>query len=149
MNDKKEIKGRKANAEKGVADVKTTRSVKKSTVAKGNNSSLQQVEKKDKIKTQKKEVVSRIKKHEDVKVVLEKASVKKIHKEIDKATKNLVTEKKIKVQQIISGAGRIKSQIQTLIGLGLNRMHKISALEDTPSVRGMINKVKHLVKIID
>jgi large subunit ribosomal protein L30 len=37
---------------------------------------------------------------------------------------------------------------KTLIGLGLTRVGKISELEDTPSVRGMVNKVSHLVKII-
>jgi large subunit ribosomal protein L30 len=35
-----------------------------------------------------------------------------------------------------------------LIGLGLNKMHRTRELEDTPSVRGMINKVKHLVKVV-
>ncbi|MDC0074218.1 50S ribosomal protein L30 [Alphaproteobacteria bacterium] len=54
---------------------------------------------------------------------------------------------KIRVKQIKSPIGRPKDQKQTLIGLGLNKMHKVSELEDTPSVRGMINKVKHLVEI--
>ena len=54
---------------------------------------------------------------------------------------------KIKVKQIKSPIGRPKDQKQTLIGLGLNKMHKVSELEDTPSVRGMINKVKHLVEV--
>jgi large subunit ribosomal protein L30 len=36
-----------------------------------------------------------------------------------------------------------------LIGLGLNKMHKVRELEDTPEVRGMINKVKHLVEVVD
>ncbi len=40
-------------------------------------------------------------------------------------------------------------QRQTLIGLGLNKMHKTRELEDTPSVRGMVNAVPHLVKIIE
>nr|MDJ0823568.1 50S ribosomal protein L30 [Paracoccaceae bacterium] len=40
-------------------------------------------------------------------------------------------------------------QRQTLIGLGLNKMHKTRELEDTPSVRGMINKIPHLVEIVE
>ena len=40
-------------------------------------------------------------------------------------------------------------QRQTLIGLGLNKMHKTSELEDTPSVRGMIRKIPHLVEIVE
>ena len=59
------------------------------------------------------------------------------------------TGKIVRVTQIMSGAGREKNQIQTLIGLGLNKMHKTRELEDTPSVRGMINTVKHLVKVED
>jgi len=55
----------------------------------------------------------------------------------------------VTVTQIMSGAGREAWQRQTLIGLGLNKMHKTRTLEDTPSVRGMINAVKHLVKVVD
>ncbi|MDP7142024.1 MAG: 50S ribosomal protein L30 [Alphaproteobacteria bacterium] len=51
--------------------------------------------------------------------------------------------------QIGSPAGRKAWQRKTLIGLGLNKMHKTRELEDTPSVRGMINKVSHLVKVED
>jgi len=54
---------------------------------------------------------------------------------------------KIKIVQIGSAIGRKYDQEQTLIGLGLNKMHRNSVLEDTPSVRGMIKKVQHLVKI--
>ena len=53
---------------------------------------------------------------------------------------------KVKVVQIGSPIGRKKDQMQTLIGLGLNKMHKVSVLNDTDSVRGMITKVQHLVK---
>ena len=42
-----------------------------------------------------------------------------------------------------------RSSAQTLIGLGLNKMHKTRELEDTPSVRGMVNKIPHLVEIIE
>ena len=53
----------------------------------------------------------------------------------------------VTVTQIMSAAGREAWQRQTLIGLGLNKMHKTRTLEDTPAVRGMINAVKHLVKV--
>ena len=53
----------------------------------------------------------------------------------------------VTVTQIKSPIGRPKDQRQTLIGLGLNKMHRTRELEDTPSVRGMINKVAHLVRV--
>jgi large subunit ribosomal protein L30 len=46
-----------------------------------------------------------------------------------------------------SAAGRYKAQRATLIGLGLNKIRRSSTLEDTPAVRGMINAVKHLVRV--
>ena len=52
----------------------------------------------------------------------------------------------IKVVQVVSPIGRRLDRKQTLIGLGLNKMHKERVLEDTNSIRGMINKVRHLVK---
>tara|TARA_B100000029_G_C16863052_1_gene700095 strand:+ start:68 stop:259 length:192 start_codon:yes stop_codon:yes gene_type:complete len=55
----------------------------------------------------------------------------------------------IKVKQIGSPIRKPASQRATLIGLGLNKMHKVRNLEDTPSIRGMINKVSHLVEIIE
>ena len=58
-------------------------------------------------------------------------------------------KKTITVKQIGSKLGRQKDQEATLIGLGLNKMHRVSTLEDTPSVRGMINKVKHLVQVVE
>ena len=57
--------------------------------------------------------------------------------------------KTIVVKQIGSPIRRPEKQRQILIGLGLNRMHKTRELEDTPSVRGMVNKIPHLVKIIE
>jgi large subunit ribosomal protein L30 len=57
--------------------------------------------------------------------------------------------KTIVVKQIGSGARRPQDQRATLVGLGLNKMHKTRELEDTPSVRGMVNKIPHLVKIIE
>ena len=53
----------------------------------------------------------------------------------------------IKVTQIGSPIRRTKDQRATLVGLGLNKMHRTSELEDTPSVRGMIQKVRHMVKV--
>ena len=55
----------------------------------------------------------------------------------------------IKVTQTGSPIGRPKDQRATLVGLGLNKMHRTRELEDTPSVRGMIDKVKHLVRVED
>lgn len=63
-----------------------------------------------------------------------------------KATKK-AAGKTLKVTQIGSPIGRQAYQRATLIGLGLNKMHKTSELEDTPSVRGMIRKVHHLVNV--
>jgi len=62
-----------------------------------------------------------------------------------------MAEKKttLKVTQIGSPIGRRDDQRATLIGLGLNKMHRTRELEDTPAVRGMINKVHHLVRIED
>ena len=61
---------------------------------------------------------------------------------------NDMSKKNIKIKLIKSGIGRKADQKKTLIGLGLNRVGKIRELEDTLSVRGMVNKVSHLVKII-
>jgi large subunit ribosomal protein L30 len=55
--------------------------------------------------------------------------------------------KKIKITQTGSPIGRTDDQRATLVGLGLNKRHRSSILEDTPSVRGMINKVRHMVRI--
>ena len=54
---------------------------------------------------------------------------------------------KLIVKQVKSAIGRQGSQRKTLIGLGLNKINKERELEDTPSIRGMIEKVKHLVVI--
>ena len=55
--------------------------------------------------------------------------------------------KTVRVTQTRSAIGRLRSQRQTLIGLGLNKIGRTRELEDTPAVRGMINKVKHLVRV--
>jgi len=56
-------------------------------------------------------------------------------------------KKTIRVTQVGSPIRRPRDQRATLIGLGLNKMHRTRELEDTPSVRGMIDKVKHLVRV--
>ena len=60
-----------------------------------------------------------------------------------------MAKKTVTVEQIGSPLRRPADQRSTLIGLGLNKMHRRRTLEDTPSVRGMIAKVSHLVKVID
>ncbi|WP_439121551.1 50S ribosomal protein L30 [Marivita sp.] len=57
--------------------------------------------------------------------------------------------KTIVVKQIGSPIRRPAIQRQTLIGLGLNKMHKTRELEDTPAIRGMVRKVSHMVEIIE
>lgn len=72
-------------------------------------------------------------------------------KEVKKpaAKKKKAAAKTVTVKQIGSPIGRTKDQLATLKGLGLNKMHRERTLEDTPAVRGMINKISHLVQIID
>ena len=53
---------------------------------------------------------------------------------------------RVRVTQIGSPIGRPARQRATLVGLGLNKMHKSRVLEDTPAVRGMIEKIPHLVR---
>ena len=60
-----------------------------------------------------------------------------------------MAERTVTVTQIRSPIGRRRDQRQTLIGLGLNKMHRSRELEDTPSVRGMIDKVRHLLRVED
>ena len=56
---------------------------------------------------------------------------------------------KITLKQIKSPIRRPSAQRKVLIGLGLNKMNKVSELIDTPDIRGMINKIPHLVQIIE
>jgi large subunit ribosomal protein L30 len=55
--------------------------------------------------------------------------------------------KRVRITQIGSPIGRRKDQRETLVGLGLNKLHRSRELVDTPSVRGMIDKVKHLLRV--
>ena len=57
--------------------------------------------------------------------------------------------KTLTVEQIGSPIRRPADQRATLIGLGLNKLHRKSTLEDTSSVRGMVAKVAHLVRVVD
>ena len=59
------------------------------------------------------------------------------------------SEGKVTVRQTGSPIRRAKDQRATLVGLGLNRPGRVSTLEDTPSVRGMIAKVAHMVEIVE
>ncbi|WP_428409442.1 50S ribosomal protein L30 [Hyphococcus sp.] len=60
-----------------------------------------------------------------------------------------MAKKMLKVRQTGSPARRPQDQRATLIGLGLNKIGRERELEDTPSVRGMISKVSHLVEIVE
>ena len=59
----------------------------------------------------------------------------------------MASDKKIKITQTGSPIGRTDDQRATLVGLGLNKRHRSRELVDTPEVRGMINKVRHLVVV--
>lgn len=58
-------------------------------------------------------------------------------------------KKTIIIEQYASPARRPEDQLATLKGLGLNKMNRRREVEDTPSVRGMISKVKHMVRIVE
>ena len=60
----------------------------------------------------------------------------------------MANKKTLVVEQIASAARRPEVQSKTLRGLGLDKMHRRRTLEDTPSVRGMINSISHLVRIV-
>jgi large subunit ribosomal protein L30 len=61
----------------------------------------------------------------------------------------MAEKKTLTVTQIGSPIRRRKDQRATLVGLGLNKMHRSRELEDTPAVRGMIDKIRHLVRVED
>ena len=61
----------------------------------------------------------------------------------------MAAKKTVKVRQTGSPIRRKPDQRATLIGLGLNKMGRVSELEDTPSVRGMIKKIAHMVEIVE
>jgi large subunit ribosomal protein L30 len=61
----------------------------------------------------------------------------------------MATDKTIRVEQIGSSIRRRHDQKETLIGLGLNRIGRVSELPNTPETRGMIDKVRHLVRVVE
>ena len=89
------------------------------------------------------------KKEEAPKAEAKSTPAKKAPAKKPAAAKKAPSGNTVTVTQIGSPIGRKAYQRATLIGLGLNKMHRTRTLEDTPSVRGMINKVKHLVKVED
>ncbi len=58
-----------------------------------------------------------------------------------------MSDKKIRITQVASGFGRKPGQQATLVGLGLNKIGKAVERDATPEVLGMVNKVKHLLKV--
>ncbi len=61
----------------------------------------------------------------------------------------MAAKKTVTVEQFASANRRPAIQTATLIGLGLNKLHRRRTLEDTPAVRGMINRISHLVRVVD
>ena len=61
----------------------------------------------------------------------------------------MAAKKTIKIKQTGSPIRRTDDQRKTLIGLGLNKLHRVSELQDSPEVRGMIRKVQHMVEVQD
>ena len=59
------------------------------------------------------------------------------------------TDKLLRIEQTASAIRCHHSQRETLIGLGLNRIGRVAELPDTPQTRGMIAKVKHLVRVVE
>ena len=59
----------------------------------------------------------------------------------------MAEKKTIKVTQVKSSIGRLPKHVATLKGLGLRRIRHTVELEDTPSIRGMINKISYMVKV--
>ena len=63
------------------------------------------------------------------------------------AKKQAAAKATVKITQVGSPIGRPADQRATLVGLGLNKLHRTRELEDTPAVRGMIAKVRHLLQV--
>lgn len=59
------------------------------------------------------------------------------------------SKKTIAIKLVKSSIGRNGNQEKVLVGLGLNKLNRVRELEDTPAIRGMIEKVKHLVEIVE
>ena len=67
----------------------------------------------------------------------------------DMATTNMTAKKTIKIEQTGSPIRRTHDQRETLVGLGLNRIGRVAEVPDTPSIRGMIAKVAHLIRVVE
>jgi large subunit ribosomal protein L30 len=65
----------------------------------------------------------------------------------NKAAKAGAAGKTVRITQVGSPIGRTQDQRATLVGLGLNKRHRTRELADTPAIRGMIDKVRHLLRI--
>jgi large subunit ribosomal protein L30 len=65
------------------------------------------------------------------------------------AMPNVGTKKTLTIEQVGSPIRRPFDQRQTLVGLGLNKMHRRRVVADNPAIRGMINKIPHLVRIVE
>ena len=61
----------------------------------------------------------------------------------------MAAKKTFTVEQVRSANRRPERQTQTLIGLGLNKLHRTATVEDTPATRGMLKKVGHLVRVVE
>ena len=61
----------------------------------------------------------------------------------------MAAKKTITLEQMRSANRRPERQTQTLVGLGLNKLHRQSTVEDTAATRGMLKKVQHLVRVVD
>jgi large subunit ribosomal protein L30 len=70
-------------------------------------------------------------------------TAKKESESAEKATRT------VKIQQVVSFIGSTDDIRQAVRGLGLRRMHQVVEREDTPSIRGMIHKVRHLVRVVE
>ena len=60
-----------------------------------------------------------------------------------------MAEKKIRIRQIKSASGHPRDQMATIQALGIHRLHEIIEHADTPQIRGMIFKVRHLVEVVE
>lgn len=89
------------------------------------------------------------KKTEKTKAPAKKAAAPAAKTAVKKETKAAAPKSgaTVKVTQMVGSIARRADQRATLIGLGLNKRHRSKVLEDTPSVRGMIYKVRHLIKV--
>ena len=67
----------------------------------------------------------------------------------DGEARGAVPGKTVTVEQFRSANRRPKVQQETLIGLGLNKLNRRRTLPDTPAVRGMINRIRHLVRVVE